>query len=355
MKEIRILGAGPAGLTAAIVLARAGIPVHVYERAATVGDRHHGDLEAFENWTTSTDVWDMFSSWGLKRNFPSTPLFGLTIFGPGFEGVGQVEDSQPMYYWCTRGANEGSVDRGLLAQALEAGVQVYFNRRARYEEVDIIAGGLSRPNAFALGYNFKTAASDGAYICLDDTLSPQCYSYLVMRQGVGTIVATSPTGQRGMRENLVRVMHGFCSHVEFDLNEPEYFSASISFGLPRTAKKDGKLYIGEAGGFQDLLAGFGMRIGMTTGYLAARSILEGRDFDPLWRAQVWPLLKASAVNRWGFEFFGNRGYSFLLRYTKLYAGKGRALLHRHYHPRWYTPILWPLARRAISSKYKLYS
>jgi flavin-dependent dehydrogenase len=351
MSTIKILGAGPAGLTAAIVLARAGNPVVVYERGSNVGGRHHGDLEAFENWTTTEDVWDEFTRWGLIQNFTCSPLFGITVFGPGFQDVGRVEDATPLYYWCVRGPLEGSVDRGLLAQALAAGVQVQFNCRLQLEEVDIVASGLSRPSAFAVGYNFKTRAPDAAYVCLDDALSPKCYAYLVMRQNTGTIAATAPVGQRGMQEKLARVVEGFRAHVKFDLDEPSYFSASVSFNLPQTAKKDGRLYIGEAGGFQDLLAGFGMRMGMTSGCLAARSILEERDFDELWRLRIAPVLKATAVNRWAFELFGNLGYALLVRYAKLQTGKGRSLLRRHYHPRWYTPLLWPLASRAITREY----
>jgi flavin-dependent dehydrogenase len=354
MGPIKILGAGPAGLTAAIVLARAGKPVVVYERGSNVGGRHHGDLEAFENWTSIEDVWDEFSGWGLVRNFSSTPLYTLTVYGPDFQNIGRVEDDHhPLYYWTRRGSMEGSVDHGLLAQALAAGVQIDFNHRARPEEVNIVASGLSRPSAFAVGYNFKTHAPDGAYVCLDDTLSPQCYSYLVLWQGTGTIAATAPVRQRGMQKNLARVVTGFRSHIEFDFEEPEYFSASISFGLPRRTGRDGILYIGEAGGFQDLLAGFGMRISMTSGYLAARSILENRNFDELWRARIWPSQQATTVNRWAFELFGNRGYSLLVRYSRLYQGKGRLLLHRHYHPRWYTPFLWPLAYRSMNRKYKI--
>jgi flavin-dependent dehydrogenase len=45
-EPIRLLGAGPAGLTAAITLAQAGRQVVVYERAATVGSRREGDQEA---------------------------------------------------------------------------------------------------------------------------------------------------------------------------------------------------------------------------------------------------------------------------------------------------------------------
>jgi flavin-dependent dehydrogenase len=353
MNPIKILGAGPAGLTAAIVLARAGLPVLVYERAPDVGGRRHGDLEAFENWTTPEDVWDLYTQWGLVENFTCTPLPALTVFGPAFEQVGRVDDIRPLFYWCRRGPVDGSVDRGLLNQALAAGVRVAFNRRTRPEEVDIVAGGLSRPSAFALGYNFRTHAPDGAYACLDDRLSPLCYSYLVMCQGAGTIAAAAPAGQRGMPENLAQVVRGFHQKVEFDMEAPEYFSASISFGLPRTAQVNGRLYVGEAAGFQDWLAGFGMRMGMTSAYLAARSLLEGQAYDNLWQTRLWPILQATAVDRWAYQKFGNRGYALLVRYSGLYAGQGRLLLHRHYHPRWYTPFLWPLARRALTAEYQL--
>jgi flavin-dependent dehydrogenase len=60
MDPINIRGAGPSGLTAAVLLARAGREV-VYERAPDVGCRRHGDLEAFENWTTPEDVWDLYT------------------------------------------------------------------------------------------------------------------------------------------------------------------------------------------------------------------------------------------------------------------------------------------------------
>jgi flavin-dependent dehydrogenase len=202
-----------------------------------------------------------------------------------------------------------------------------------------------------VGYNFKTHAPDGAYICLDERLSPKCYAYLVIRGHTGSIAATAPTGQRGMQDRLARVVDGFLDHVAFDMQEPTYFSASISFNLPRTAQKDGRLYVGEAGGFQDLLAGFGMRMGMTSGRLAALSLLEGRDFDARWQARIAPVLKATAVNRWAFELFGDRGYALLVRYARRNTGIGRSLLRRHYHPSWYTPLLWPLAWRGIAKAY----
>jgi flavin-dependent dehydrogenase len=44
-EHIKILGAGPAGLTAAINLSKAGYSVEVYERQSGVRVRFHNDIE----------------------------------------------------------------------------------------------------------------------------------------------------------------------------------------------------------------------------------------------------------------------------------------------------------------------
>lgn len=345
MDTIKILGAGPAGLTAALVLARAGRNVVVYERARAVGSRHDGDYEGIENWTTRADAWTEFSEWGIAKNFQAVPLCRGTWFGPGFQDTAVIEDSQPLFYLTPRGAMEKSLDQGLLKQALDVGVRVKFNRSANADEVQIVAGGYPRARAFAVGYNFETNAPNGVYACLDDNLTRGLYSYVLLCEGRGTLAACAMTPEAGMKERLPRVIEGFRSRVEFEMREPKYFAASVGFGIPRTAQKNGALYVGEAAGFQDSLAGFGIRMCMTTGYLAARSIIEGRDYDELWRARYMPLLRVGAVNRFFQELLGNRGYPLLLRYMRRYTGRGRAMMFRQYNPLWYKSLAWHVAKR----------
>ena len=60
----------------------------------------------------------------------------------------------------------------------------------------------------------------------------------------------------------------------------------MNFHLKQRATSDHARFVGEAAGFQDYLFGLGIRYALTSGNLAARSILEGRDFDNLWRAEL---------------------------------------------------------------------
>ena len=54
--QIEIVGAGPAGLVCAIVLAKANRRVTVREWHKDVGHRFHDDFQGLENWTAAQDA-----------------------------------------------------------------------------------------------------------------------------------------------------------------------------------------------------------------------------------------------------------------------------------------------------------
>ena len=66
---ITIVGAGPAGLACAIVLARAGRPVVVREWKDRVGHRFHDDFQGLENWSRGPDVLDELAAAGIAADF----------------------------------------------------------------------------------------------------------------------------------------------------------------------------------------------------------------------------------------------------------------------------------------------
>jgi hypothetical protein len=99
---------------------------------------------------------------------------------------------------------------------------------------------------------------------------------------------------------------------------------------------------GEQAGFQDTLWGFGMRFAIASGALAARSLLEGADYDTLWRRELRPWLRTSVVNRALYESLGNGGYaSFLCRQEQV--GDTRRFFRRLYRPAWFKRLLLPWA------------
>ncbi len=62
--------------------------------------------------------------------------------------------------------------------------------------------------------------------------------------------------------------------------------------------------MGEAGGFQDALFGFGLNYALRSGVLAARSLLQGSSYGHLCRRELGRRLASSWVNRGWYERLG---------------------------------------------------
>jgi NADPH-dependent 2,4-dienoyl-CoA reductase/sulfur reductase-like enzyme len=75
-ETINIIGAGPAGLAAAIVLRKHGFPVKVYEMSSDVGHRLNGDFQGLENWSSEKDITEILKDLGIETNFLCAPYYG---------------------------------------------------------------------------------------------------------------------------------------------------------------------------------------------------------------------------------------------------------------------------------------
>ncbi len=97
-----VVGAGPAGLACAIVLARAGHAVVVHEQRDRVGGRFHGDFQGLENWSCDEDVLHELVASGIRPSFDCHPASRGTAFdawGRSYE----IRSAEPLYYLVRRG------------------------------------------------------------------------------------------------------------------------------------------------------------------------------------------------------------------------------------------------------------
>lgn len=339
---VTIVGAGPSGLACAIVLARAGRAVVVREWHKTVGSRFHGDYQGLENWSDERDILDELRAAGIEASFECHPVHESTVFdawGKGYE----VRGDRPFYYLVRRGSAEGSLDRGLLEQARDAGAEVRFDDRAA--EVDglaVLAIGPRVAHAIAAGYVFETDMPDGSWAVFKNALAPLGYSYLLVHDGHGTVASCMFTGFKRQAEYVARTVTFFREKTGLEMRNPRSFGGYANFRLPRTAVQGGHLVVGEQAGFQDALAGFGMRYAFRSGILAARSLLEETDYTRLWRRELSPLLRTAAANRFIFNTIGERGWRWALRGLSRSDPEGKLL--RLYRPSVLTRLVYPIAR-----------
>jgi len=350
--ETHISGAGPAGLAAAITLAKAGTRVVVRERKPSVGGRFHSDFQGQENWSSSVDIIEELTHMGITPNFPHTAFHELTAFDPRGKEY-RFNSEQPLFYLVRRGSGPDSLDTALLAQAMALGVEVRFNDPIqRLPEGGICAEGPRAGDVIATGYLFDTDMDDGAYAVLSDELAPKGYAYLLIHQGRATLAICFFEDFHNERLYLERAVAFFEDKAGFRLpDHAARFGGLGNVSYPSTARKGRILYAGEAAGFQDALWGFGMRYAITSGHLAARAWLSGKPeaYDGMWRQSLGARMRAGIVNRLLFSRLGNRGYT---RFLDGIAASGdvRGWLMRRHEERWHTRLLFPWANRMLPSR-----
>ncbi len=341
-EPVTVVGAGPAGLACAIALARAGRHVVVREWRADVGVRFHGDFQGLENWSDQRDVLEELAAAGIEASFEHHPILQGTVFDSRGRRY-RVQSRHPLYYLVRRGAGAGCLDRDLLRQATDAGAEVMFGDRANEAQgTTVLAIGPRLADAIAVGYVFETDMPDGGSLALDNQLAPLGYAYLLIQHGRGTVASCMFTGFKRQAAYVEKTVAFFREHAGLEMRNARPFGGFANFRLLRTAIQGGHPVIGEQAGFQDALAGFGIRYAIRSGLLAARSILDGTDYTSLWRREILPLLRTGIVNRFVFNLVGEPGWRLALR--RLSQGDTRLSLRRFYRPSTLSRILFPLAR-----------
>jgi len=351
---IEIAGAGPAGLTAAITLAKAGREVVVHEAYKEVGYRfgsQYQDFQGLENWTTEQDVLSLFEEQGLTTDFVTLACKQGTAFDAK-ERQYKINCEQPLFYMLERGPGPRTLDSALLRQAQSLGVEVRFNSRLReIKNKGIMAAGPKAADAISAGYHFATDMDDGYWVICDDNLAPKGYSYLLIMDGVGTVKSCMFDDFKQEKLYVKRTVAAFEKLVNLEMKDPQFHGGIGNFYVPDTAYAGQHPMVGEQAGFQDTLWGFGMRLVISSGQLAAQSLLTGENYDTLWQRELKPQMDAAVVNRCLFALLGNRGYGWFLR--KQSHRDVREALRKEYRSSLFKRALHPWAKRRYLSRRKI--
>ena len=82
------------------------------------------------------------------------------------------------------------------------------------------------------------------------------------------------------------------------------FTLNGHYTVPGT----GQHFIGESGGLQDFMWGFGMRMAVWSGVLAAQEMLGGKPYEKEVRRQLLPYVRTSVANRWLMNRVGDKTF-----------------------------------------------
>jgi flavin-dependent dehydrogenase len=308
MPVITIAGAGISGLTCAINLAKAGLTVRVVEKNQDVGCRFNGDFQGIENWSTQEDALNLLQGYGIRTDFYHFRLNELDFFDN--RGIHHLLKSRRTgCYMVRRGNGDDCLDRSLLSQAMEHGVEVQFGQRLA--EADIDATGPEKASLIASGFKFATDRDTQiSAMLIDDRITPKGYGYMFVRDGRGCLLVTVINRYSNLKSYALRTYDRF---MELYPNlKIENRQAIGGYGNFCIRKQYPKIEIGEKAGFQDCLWGFGMRMAFMSGYYAAQSIINKTSYDGLVQRHILPYVKSSFINRYLVDRFNLLGNGFLI-------------------------------------------
>ena len=307
---IKIAGGGVAGLSAAISLKKFGFNPIIFEKNHVVGGNRHGDYEGLENWIFPTPMNAFFNKVGFDfKKITSFPISEFRVHSNFFSPL-DITSKKPFFYMVKRGSNDLDFDSQLFKQCKDLDVQFELGTKAP-NDCSIIATGTKKAAAYIRGINFKSNLSNQVHLLLGNQFAPKGYAYLIILNGQGTL-ASAFKKQKRKNQNILENCLTYFKSAGIDIHGGNQFGSCGSFSLPFQNFRLPFL-IGESGGYQDYLFGFGMRMSMISGLSAALS-LAGKEKNALELIKdINKKRRLSFLNRLLYERLNDRQISLLAK------------------------------------------
>ncbi|KPK91728.1 hypothetical protein AMJ80_07125, partial [bacterium SM23_31] len=139
-RQIKILGSGPAGMAAAINLAKSGFNTAVYEQRERPGAHFYNGWQILENYSSPVDALRELELMNINSEFYYKPESSIDFFDNRLRRF-PLSGKKPFGYFLKRGTDPDTLDTALYNQAKNAGVEFHFKTRIIDSEADIISGG----------------------------------------------------------------------------------------------------------------------------------------------------------------------------------------------------------------------
>ncbi len=316
MHDVLIVGGGISGLSCATFLAQKGLDVLVLEKSSAIGGHLKENLQGFLFYELDK----------IDIEIPTDmPVKKLCIWSPDKEKT-ELNFDEAFLYLVKRSGGNDSFDSYLANKAIAAGAQIRLGSKVigvirnngAFEGVQtsqgeifrgryIVAsdGATSRMRKIAgidtlsirgRGYGLKmhnvNVDALSVHVIFDTDVTAMGYGYVIgYPDGKHATVAIA-TRSRYMKRSLKGYFEVFKSFVEPLLKEAteiQSFSGVVTCGDgTQEVVKDNMIFIGEAGGFQDPMFGFGMAPCIRSAKLCAdvivksweeKNLLTLREFD----------------------------------------------------------------------------
>ncbi|MFB3763807.1 MAG: NAD(P)-binding protein [Methanotrichaceae archaeon] len=318
-RNVHILGAGLAGLAAAIKLVNNGFEVSVHDRKASIGSKFGYHVNAIREQVVSGALEEL-KRLGLEYR-PCAYIKKAIRIAP----AASSETYGTSYVLFERGRGEDSLENQMYDLCAELGVEFCFQSKlsSNAKVIDIVATGAPKDlrNILGVGYAYSmdkiNLAMDELYLVYDNGIAPQGYVCLMPGPRDAMLLSVSFTEQNRVR--LKKMLDAGLESGVLDsalsgaLAEKNIFGYGYVQEDPiLNAQKNGRLYVGESCGFQDARRGFGVDYALSTGLIAAQSIISGVPYRELLSCKYGNEFKDLWAAREKLNHLTNNDYSLMI-------------------------------------------